>query len=433
MIDKVKIYKEVNLDIKKFDKRFKYKTYTKEPVIDFETGEVLKEGYTFEGYVYKHNSVAIIYSPKTRRLKVEGRLPNLAITRNLVHNLDDYMLGQEMIVSATEKEHSENYLCEHSWYNADDELCFPDATYTEYETVNEYIWDIVNNINEKLYDLTKVRFDILNFNITYAEVTFNIFDVEYVGRYIELFNMIFDEKQDKRYKNFVREMDLARDTSFYVKPKGKYDKNTKDAYTVNFYNKENQLLALASNPKNKSHVTHRDKRLAKNVLRLEVQLGYQELKKTEKVFKQLLDIFFCHSIIVEKYRWFISKNENLDFYSYQEAKKIIMKTDKLEPNERKGLLTYIQDKYQKNKKVSDQTRRKYNKLLELIGIHWCFIPTKWGINYLISPMKLLKEKIDVIIGQIDDIDEYLEWIGVDIEALMKEQEVECRVDETPFD
>ena len=110
-----------------------------------------------------------------------------------------------------------------------------------------------------------------------------------------------------------------------------------------------------------------------------------------------------------------------------------MKTDKLEPNERKGLLTYIQDKYQKNKKVSDQTRRKYNKLLELIGIHWCFIPTKWGINYLISPMKLLKEKIDVIIGQIDDIDEYLEWIGVDIEALMKEQEVECRVDETPFD
>ena len=241
MIDKVRIYKEVELDVGKFDDKFKYKTFTKEPVIDKETGEVIKDGYTFQGYVYHHNSIAIIYSTKTNRLRVEGRLPNLALSRNLVHNLDDYMLGQEVIVKETEKERSDEYLCEHSWYGIDDELCFPDFTYTVYEIVNEDIGDIVNNINKKLYELTKVELNILEFSVTYAEITFNIFNVTNVGRYIELFNMIFDEKKDSRYKNFVREMSLESHTSFYVKPKSKFDKNTKDAYTVNFYNKADQL------------------------------------------------------------------------------------------------------------------------------------------------------------------------------------------------
>lgn len=430
MIDKVKIYKELDLDISKFNEKFKFKTYTTEPEIDYETGEVIKDSYTFTGYEYKHNSIAIIYSLKTKRLRVEGRLPNLALSRNLVHNLDDYMLGQETIVSEREIERSNAYLCNNSWYNEDDELCFPEDTYTEYETVHENVWSLVKSINEKLFELTKVRFDILDFNVAYAEVTFNVFDVEYVGRYIELFNMIFDAKNDKRYKNFVKENNLEGYTSFYVKPTSKYEKNTKDAYTVNFYNKENQLEALEQNPKNKSHVTYRDKALAKNVLRLEVQLGYQELKKTTKVFKQFLNIFFCQTIIIDKYKWFISKNENLDFYSYQEAKKIIMEDDKLKASERKGLLLYIQEKYQRNKTFSDQTRGKYNKLLEHLGIHWCFIPTKWGINHLISPMKLLNEKINRIEREFDDWYEYMDWIGVDLAELIDvhEQGVENNLD-----
>lgn len=427
MIDKVKIYTEVELDVTKFDKKFKYVKYVKEPVIDLETGEVIKDGYTFEGYEYRYNSLIIVYSLQSNRLRVEGRLPNLAVTRNLVYNLDDYMLGQEKIIKETEYEHSQEYLCENSWYDVDDTLCFPEATYTEYEIVHEEIPDIISNINDKLYELTKVKFDILDFNVTYAEVTFNIFGVEHVGRYIELFNLIFDKKNDSRYKNFVKEMGLKKDTSFYVKAKSQFDKKTKTAYTINFYNKANQLEALQENPKNKAHITLKDRYLSKNVLRLEVQLGYQELKKTSKEFRDFLDIVFCQSIIVQKYKYFISRNETLDFYSYQAAKKVINETDKLKESDKKTLLKYIQEKHQYNKSFSIQTERKYNRMLESLGIHWCFIPTKWGIDYLESPIKLLNKKVNMIINDFQWWEEYEEWRGYPIDT--SDSGIEIDVDE----
>ena len=228
------------------------------------------------------------------------------------------------------------------------------------------------------------------------------------------FSLIFDKKNDGRYKNFVKEMGLAKDTSFYVKAKSQYKKKTKTAYTINFYNKANQLETLEKNPKNKANITFEDKWLSKNVLRLEVQLGYQELKKTSKEFRDFLDIVFCQSIIVQKYRYFISINETIDFYSYQAAKKIINETDKLKENDKKSLLNYIQEKHQHNKSFSSQTERKYNKMLESLGIHWCFIPTKWGIDYLESPIKLLNKKVNNIIEAFDDWEEYEDWRGYPI-------------------
>lgn len=432
MIDKVRIYKQIELDITKFDKRFKHQNYTVAPKIDKETGEVLKESYEVNRYVYEHNSLAIIYSIKEQKLKVQGRLPNASRTRNLVHNMDDYIMGQEKIIKweVHQEEQDATFLCDNAEYDVDDNLVFPDQwiEYDDIEIVEDDVKSIIESVNRKIYELTKVRMDIREFRVSYIEVTFNVFDVAHVGRYIEMFNLIFDKKDDPRYKNFVQEHNLGRDTSFYVKSQSNYRDNKNDSYTVNFYNKKNQLEYLEANPKNNSNVTSRDKRLAENVLRLEVQLAYQGIKALGATFKNFLDINVCKDVIISKYRWFISKNEHLDFYSYKAAKQIIIQSE-LKPRVKSGLLDYIKSK----KKYHKNTISKYRNLLASLGIHWCFIPTAWGIDYLESPIKLLNEKVNGIIGSFENWDEYLEWLNEEVKCsevltAPKEQEV----DVSPF-
>lgn len=432
MIDKVRLYNPIELDVSKFDERFKYQNYTVAPKIDKETGEVLKQGYEVERYFYEHNSLAIIYSIKEQKLKVQGRLPNASRTRNLVHNMDDYILGKEKIIKweVHQEEQDATWLCDNAEYDADDNLVFPDQwiEYDDIESVEDDVKSIIESVNRKIYELTRVRMDIRVFRVSYIEVTFNLFDVAHVNRYIEMFNLIFDKKQDPRYKNYVRENNLGRYTSFYVKSNSNYRDNKNDSYTVNFYNKKNQLEYLEANPKNNSNVTSRDKRLAENVLRLEVQLAYQGIKSVGNTFKNFLDINVCKDVIVNKYRWFISKNEDLDFYSYKAAKQIIIQSD-LKPGIKSGLLDYIKSK----KKYHPNTVSKYRKLLASLGIHWCFIPTAWGIDYLESPMKLLNEKVNEIVGSFENWQAYLEWVNEAVqysEALTEPQEQE--VNESPF-
>ena len=399
MIDKIRIYKRIDLDVTKFSNKFKHDCREVPRRIDMETGEVFN-GYTVNRYIYKNNGLSIIYSMKTKKLRIEGRLPNISTTRNLVHNLDDFIGGQEKVVNVkiNQIEVDTNILSAQGEYDVDDDLVFPPQW--EEEVYEEHVYDdiysILGKTNSKIYELTGEKLDIKEFDVAYAEVTFNIFYLEHVGRYIELFNLIFKDKSDKRYKNYTLETDKPLYTSFYVKSNSNYKKNTNDSYTVNFYNKFDQLEHLERNPKNNSNVTFRDKRLAEGVLRLEVQLGYKDLKKTTKKFKQFLDIDFCADIVINKYKSFISKDETLDFYSYKRAKEIIKDTDSLSKSDKMNLLKYMEDKHRFNKKFSTQTESKYRGLLATLGIHYYFIPTKWNIEHLESPINLLDTKIKYI-------------------------------------
>ena len=399
MIDKIRIYKRIDLDVTKFSNKFKHDCREVPRRIDMETGEVFN-GYTVNRYIYKNNGLSIIYSMKTKKLRIEGRLPNISTTRNLVHNLDDFIGGQEKVVNVkiNQIEVDTNILSAQGEYDVDDDLVFPPQC--EEEVYEEHVYDdiysILGKTNSKIYELTGEKLDIKEFDVAYAEVTFNIFYLEHVGRYIELFNLIFKDKSDKRYKNYTLETDKPLYTSFYVKSNSNYKKNTNDSYTVNFYNKLDQLEHLERNPKNNSNVTFRDKRLAEGVLRLEVQLGYKDLKKTTKKFKQFLDIDFCADIVINKYKSFISKDETLDFYSYKRAKEIIKDTDSLSKSDKMNLLKYMEDKHRFNKKFSTQTESKYRGLLATLGIHYYFIPTKWNIEHLESPINLLDTKIKYI-------------------------------------
>lgn len=408
MIDKIRIYKRIDLDVTKFSNKFKHDYREVPQEIDYKTGEVLKDSYTVNRYIYKNNGLSIIYSMDTKKLRVEGRLPNIATTRNLVYNLDDFLIGQEKLVKfeVEQVEIDANILCNHAEYDADDNLIFP----SQWEEVlhEEYVYDDIQSIldktNSKIYELTGEQLNIEDFDVSYIEVTFNLFGVDNVGRYIELFNLIFKDKNDKRYKNYTLETNKPLYTSFYVKSNSNYKRNTNDSYTVNFYNKLDQLQYLEKNPKNNSNVTNSDKRLAQNVLRLEVQAGYKELKKTTKKFKQFLDIDFCADIVISKYKAFISRDETLDFYSYKRAKEIIKNTDILSKSDKKNLLNYIEGKHRFNKKFSTQTERKYRGLLATLGIHYYFIPTKWNIEYLESPITMLRDKIECIKYGIEDFE-----------------------------
>lgn len=53
----------------------------------------------------------------------------------------------------------------------------------------------------------------------------------------------------------------------------------------------------------------------------------------------------------------------------------------------------MENKYIFNKKFSTLTESKYKGLLAKLGIHYYFIPTKWNIEYLESPITMLKNNI----------------------------------------
>jgi hypothetical protein len=306
----------------------------------------------FTKYVSSINNLKISYVKKHDALMIKGRL----ISSNRVQNLDD--------ITATELE------------------------------------EIINNTNLKLSMLTGADLDIRTFTPVKIEVCFNL-STSYTAKYLEVFNLIFKVKNDSRYTNHIIEQKLSPKTSYYVKTKSQYRDNAKQNFTVNFYHKENQLKNLKKNPKNQwqKEITDRDIALAKNILRLEVKCHYvfqRKLFKTKddfdfREFNSFLNIGFCGDIVKDKYKYFIDKYLYCDFYSYKQAKAKIINSD-IEDNQKNGLLRYIKEISQYHI-ISEPTHRKYRKLLAYLEIHWCILPKSLKVDFLISPMKLLDEKI----------------------------------------
>ena len=183
MIDKINVYKEIDLPPKELSPKFRKIAYSS--CIDFRTGEVLDDPYTVEKYVYRCNSFKISYYPKQNKLRVQGRLPNLTLTKNLVYNLDDYLIGVEKVVKHefVDVERDATWLAEHTTYDADFNLIHPEQweLEEEIETVHENLEDVIGAVNEKLLLLTGKKLDIRTFKVTTIEVCFNLFDVEHVG------------------------------------------------------------------------------------------------------------------------------------------------------------------------------------------------------------------------------------------------------------
>lgn len=375
MIDKVKLCYEGKLDTSMFSSKFKYVLREVPSTIDYETGEILSEGYTVNKYIYSHNGLKISYSLISSKLIVEGRLVSILNNRNLVCNITDYHLDKvtNQLVPIVNP------------------VGFYDNTYSYIDTYSL----ILSKVNDKLYELIGIKLDISNFKPDLIETSFNIFNIKNVNLYIKLFNKIFNDANHKRHKSHIKEYNLSDETSFYIKSKSTYEKNINTNYTINFYDKYNQLKHYKDKSDNNVRIHEYDLEMSKNVLRLEVQAYSKELSKRDRRFKSYLDINTCLNIVVKKYKQFICNNENADFYSYTGAKKIIELSELLSNKDKVKLLKYIKDKHQSNKKFSETKERTYKNLLLKLNIHPHFIPSKWNIDYLESPIKILKQQYNL--------------------------------------
>ncbi|KPI46166.1 hypothetical protein KW94_20400 [Clostridioides difficile] len=345
MVDRVNLYKNIELDITNFSLKLK-KYYDKE--IDITTGEIVE---SVSLYIYIMNGVKFLYVVKSKKLIVQGRLIMLLRNNNHVYNLDDVYVQKE---------------------------------------------EIRYKVNSKLRELFNCTIDILDFNVATVEINFNIFDVN-ASLYIELFNKIVEDRQDNRYISYTHENNLQKNTSVYLKSKYNYDNNINKTYAINFYNKYNQLCSLREKAEesqgNKINITDNDLELAKNVLRLEIKCANYEIRKYSRTFKAYFeDIYLCRDIVLTKYKRFLCSTR-LDFYNYYEAKDIITKTNKLKKNSKKKLLQYLELRYAKKKKYSKEELKKYFKMLESLNIAPAIIPTRYDVKKLESPIKLLDSKL----------------------------------------
>ena len=359
MIDKVKLRKRV----KKIPKRVLEKNFKQE--------EKREENFYYSREIGSGRSkVKITYSTKTDNLEIEGRLVNLHKIHNRVYNFDDY------IIPRLEEQSGEIY-----------EI--------------KGIEDILKETNKALNELLEVDYiDIRQFEVLNIEICFNLFlnDCNKVEAYLDIFNRIVEAKKDKRYQAYSNH----RNESLWIKTKADYNNNTKTNRIINFYNKEKQLERREK--KGLLKRTPEERSLSKGLLRLEVQLYYQALlnlfgvtsfkgaNKEKRFFKNFLDINRCYYVIERAYKDFISENIEAGFYSYELVKRSIPK----DTIQNKNLLKYILNKT-RNKLPSRQTQKKYNSLLLDKEINNEFIPRKYNLDYLESPIILLQKKIAYIL------------------------------------
>ncbi len=374
MIDKIRINKIINIPPEAF-KPTQWRC-SKKPY----------HGVEKTKYTHKDNSIHITYSVESQRLVITGRLVALSVIDNKVSNLDELLQGAAGIT--VKQEHIDghvNYILE------------------------PYAQDLpalMQQINTKLYDLLGINVDIGTFKVTYIEICFNVL-TEYVNEYIQIFNKVFWERDPKRYKNYIMEMKEPSNTSFYIKSKRQFEKNKKRGFTINFYNKMNQLSKLLQERIRKANTCKRyqirfkleDMEGAQNVLRLEVQCSYDMLTRISesfgfdnktREFNEFININLCRDIVVGRYLDFIGEG---DFYTYDFAKKIIEESD-LPKNEKNNLLNYIL-KAVRGHKVT--THPKYKKALRELGVHWCFIPKGWGVDRLESAIRLLERHVEEVL------------------------------------
>ena len=348
------------LDVNKFNRYF-HKSY----YIVKNTGEIIPI------YLYNYEGIFISYNTSNLKLKVRGRIIKLSDYNNRVNNLD-VLIKTNTLDAVLDK-------------------------------LNSRIESLIGN---------QINIDIRYFKVSHIEICMN-FKTQYVNQYISLFNTIFlyNQKNGKfnRYKNYIIEENKANDTSFNITTNSQFENKTKVNYTVNFYNKLNQLSSLLKKSKTETKykyvkVTENDLVAAINILRLEVQCSYQYLRNFKKKFnvdnddrilKTFFDLDLCKKILIDKYTYFINDICN-DFYSYKEAIEIIQNSNKkVFIRTKADTLSYIKAISQNavhSQYKSHNTRKTYNTILFNHKISQYLIPKKFNINKLEGLNGLLLNK-----------------------------------------
>lgn len=343
MVDTIRLFTKISLKDLRMEKWKKF--------IDKETG-VIESYYDYIG------KVRIAFYPDTKSLSLSGRY-----------------------ISSETKDRTKNF----------------DDMFSTQQELKDFFIKFEKKVNN-YFKSPKVN--ILKDKITRIDYTFNL-ETKYVNKYVEFFNLYFERKKDikfKNYSNHVTESSLDFEGSFYMKTEKQYNENKNQNFTINFYNKQNQLQSTAINElatKFNTNITDEDILSAENILRLEIQLHHQKLKTVclrnnidwqTRSLSDLFDINIAQEAISHEIKRFFT---DADFYSYQKAKDIIISKIS-NRRSRKSALEYI-EAVSKNNKVKSYTIER--KLIEIGVFPYYFLPKQWNIDILENPIKLIDKKI----------------------------------------
>ena len=257
----------------------------------------------------------------------------------------------------------------------------------------------IDEFNEQLNTLfTEPLLDIRSFNVTRIDYCFNI-KTPHVTQYIEFFNKAFTFTESTTRINYTTE--TQKYGSCYVKTASDYKQNTRKNYVINFYDKSDWIIKRRAKG---IPIPRTEDRLAKDVLRLEIQCGGDLLRNvcTEmgcpRTFEYLCNFDVALHVFDKVYKTVFHGTSAENFYSYNAADEILSNNtkqkrgagkDKGKSVPQKALLRLSQ-----NHPIAGADYQYARDFIKSFGIYpYRLIPTSWGIDSLDNPITLIHKKI----------------------------------------
>jgi hypothetical protein len=243
----------------------------------------------------------------------------------------------------------------------------------------------INDINRAINRLfPDPILDIREFSVTQIDYCVNV-ETPYVGEYITFLSKACQMANKDSRIDYAVENGFAG--SVYVRTASDYRTNQNKNYTLNFYDKTARLEYLREKG---TRVSQADTALAKDQLRLEVQCGYQMIKRlarkfnTGTTFGELFDFKIAYEAIFSVYALVFKGNYKADYYTYAEAKKL------LKGNDAAKKIIYVATSH----KILDDKYAYGRTQAKKLGVYpFCFLDKKGNMPRLDNPIKLLRKKL----------------------------------------
>ena len=226
--------------------------------------------------------------------------------------------------------------------------------------------------------------DIRDFTVSRIDYCFNV-ETPHVKTYVDFMNHAFQMVSTGTRVNFANEHHLSG--SVYIRTASDYEDNSNKNYTLNFYDKADQVKDLISKG---AYISESDRILAQDVLRLEVQCGYQMIKRLTRkfgisnTFGELLDFRIAYDAICSTYQLTLRGTENADFFTYAEAKERLTGHVKAQDVLRVA----------SSHRITDSKYAYGRNQAKNAGVYpHCFLPKNGSLMSLENPIKLLKDKL----------------------------------------
>lgn len=230
----------------------------------------------------------------------------------------------------------------------------------------------INEFNKELNALfTEPLFDIRSFTPTRLDFCYNI-KTDFVDQYIHFFNDAFSFIDADTRKNYTQE--AQKEGSCYVKTASEYERNSRKNYTVNFYDKTDRIT---KQKKNRERIIEDDFKNAKDVLRLEVQIGPDKLNyeckklKIQRTFGNLCTYDMSLHFFDKIYSTVFKASSTEDYYSNIAAKAIMAEDDKTKKKDAGKKLTKPQEALRilaQNHPITDEKYKYGRKKIKKLGM-----------------------------------------------------------------